>query len=167
MSKKVILSFACLIIISATTFAAGAHQFGLGVNYWELQDRQSGYDKDGFSYYGSYRYNPKLWGYMINLEHYPEDTLFRSSNEVWEPQAYALIGKWIYGAAGIGWRFGESKLPETPTYYLKAGLNFSIFPLLKVDINAQYKYQKLKEFDRDRDVSADAVTVGVALSMAL
>jgi len=167
MRKKITVLCVVCFITSLTTFAAGPHQFGAGINYWKLQDRPSGYDKDGFSYYGLYRYNPKLWGYEIDLEYYPEDSIFSDSDAVWEPQAYVLVGKWVYGAAGVGWQFGESKLPNAPTYYLKAGFNFSIFPFMKLDINAQYKYQKLKDFEEDKDVNVDAITVGAALSIAL
>jgi len=164
-TKILVLSIVCCIT-TLTAFAAGPHQLGAGINYWQLQDQPSGYDKDGFSYYGVYRYTPELWGYEIDFEYYPEDSIFSGSDAVWEPKAYALVGKWIYGAAGIGWQFGESELPSSPTYYLKAGFNFSFFPFLKMDINAQYKYQKLKDFESDKDVNIDAVVVGAALSFA-
>jgi hypothetical protein len=164
--RKTLLFILCFTT-GLTSFAAGPHQFGAGMNYWKLNDRPSSYDKDGFSYYGLYRYNRGFWGYEIDLEHYPEDSIFSNSDAVWEPQAYILVGKWIYGAAGVGWQFGESELPSSPTYYLKAGLNFSVFPFMKLDINAQYKYQKLKDFETDKNESVDAVTVGASLNIAL
>jgi hypothetical protein len=165
-----VLLTACFITTLATFAEAQEQvakvpkQLGIGINYWRLNDRPGRYEKSGFSYYASYRSLPSFWGYEINLEYYPEDTVFTDSDAVWEPQAFVIIGTEFYGAAGVGWQFGESNLPNSPTYSFKAGYNFDFLSFLKMDINAQYKYHKLKDFDSGKKIDANSFGLGAAIS---
>jgi hypothetical protein len=156
------------LVMASTSFAGKTHQFGLGVNFWDTTDEPIDYDSSGMSYFGTYRYTPGLWGIEANLEYYPEDSVYTDNDVVWEPQALFVIGSWIYGAAGIGWPIGDSEIANQPAAYLKAGLNLSILPLVKLDISGKYKYQRLKDFsDNNKKHTVDGFVIGASINIAL
>ena len=156
------------LAMSSTMLAAGPHQFGLGLNFWNTSNEPIDYDSSGISYVGTYRYTPGLWGVEANVEYYPEDSIYTDNDVVWEPQVLFVVGSWIYGAAGIGWPMGDNEIANKPAAYLKAGVNFSLLPFIKLDISGKYKYQRLKDFsDNNKKHTVDGFIVGVSLNIAL
>jgi hypothetical protein len=70
------------------------------------------------------------------------------------PQAYALLGGFIYGGVGIGYLYSDGEFAKNPTYALRAGLDI---PLSKIhlDVNANYRFSKW-----GGDFNTDLITVG-------
>jgi len=146
--------------MAAQNVLAGSHRLGGGVHY-NMSVKgliESGdFDKSGLSFLLSYQYAVenlplKLEG---NLELYPS-SLSPAGKTTIIPQAYLLLGGFLYGGLGIGLPYADGNFGD-PIYNLRAGLDF---PLSKIhiDLNANYKFV---DFDQLSNPDVDNITIGV------
>ena len=144
------------------------HQLGVGVHYWttvkniDVQD----IDKNGFSYLAMYQYHYGWVGIEADLEWFQKG-FGGASQDVYQPQAYLILGKVIYAAAGIGGYYSDGKLADNPFYAFRVGLDIPLLPILHLDINANYRFENWDDLSTEgKTVDTDTVTLGAAARLA-
>ena len=86
---------------------------------------------------------------------------------MYQPQAYLILGKIIYAAAGIGGYYTNNKLDDNPFYAFRVGLDIPLLPILHLDINANYRFENWDNLDTaGTRVNTDTVTLGAAARLA-
>ena len=143
---------------------AGEHILGIGANYWQtVDDIDFGeIDNSGLSTVVAYTYRPGgLIGFEFDVEYFGEG--FAGTNrDVISPQAYVVVGRNFYVAAGIGTNYSSDLEDEfsDPYYAAKMGINFSLLPHLGLDVNANYRFDAWGDLD---EVDTDTVFLGALL----
>lgn len=142
------------------------HRIGVGATYWVSLDDldEEGWDESGLGYLVTYQYRPTLLGIEAALEllpdHLGEDTL--------APQAYLVLGRTLYAAAGIGVLYSDSDFADKPFYAFKAGLDLEILPSLYLDLSANYRFSRREDLDDPaNDIGFDTVYLGAAVRLKL
>lgn len=155
----------CMVGGYSTARAESAHRLGGGVNYWvALDDIESDVDEEGFSYLISYQYRPELLGLEADVEFLPD----RFGEDAIAPQAYLVVGKALYAAAGIGIIHQDSDWADDPFYSFKVGLDLEILSGLYLDLSANYRFESKSELESsDTDIDTDTVFLGAALRFGL
>lgn len=147
---------------------AGRHQVGVGAHYWtSLKNIDvSGVDKNGFSYLLAYQYHYGWVGVEANVEWFQKG-FGGAAHDVYQPQAYLIVGKMLYAAAGIGGYYTDGKFADKPFYALRAGVDIPLLPLLHLDLNANYRFENWDDLGTGgKDIGADTVTLGAAARLA-
>lgn len=148
-----------------SAWAGSVHRLGGGVHYWVTVDDIDVNDVDENGYSLIFSYQNVGSGYFkfeadLGLQ---ESGYAGAKSTVWSPQAFFLIGKGIYGGAGIGINYSEGDFAERPFYALRVGFDLELLPHLFLDLNANYRFEKW-DFDRIKDdVDTDTVTLGAIL----
>lgn len=150
-----------------TALADSTHRIGGGVHYWVALDDIDGdnVDEDGYDLIFSYQYvNSGFFKIEADLGLHQEG--YAGAEEmVWSPQAYFLIGKGLYGGAGIGINYSNGDFAKKPFYALRVGIDIEVLPSLFLDLNANYRFENW-DYDRIKeDVDIDTVTVGAILRL--
>jgi hypothetical protein len=155
------------LMLSNTAFADSAHRLGAGIHYWvAMEDIDvEDVDENGYSLIFSYQYIPAgIFKFEADVELMQEGYAGADTN-VWSPQAYLLIGKWLYAGLGIGINYADSDFAEKPFYALRAGLDLQILPRIFLDVNANYRFENW-DFDKVKeDVDTDTVNLGAILRL--
>lgn len=147
----------------------GAHRLGVGAHYWQTIDNLKGHDidKDGFSWLASYQYRPGILGLGLDVE-WKDKGFAGSTKDVYEPQAYLILGHTLYAAAGIGGYYTDGEFAEDPFYFLRAGFDFDILPSIYLDIHALYRFEEWGDLENSNtDIDTDTITLGAAIRIAL
>ena len=138
--------------LGATESQAG---FGLGVHYLntvgDMKDAE-GFDSSAFGFLGGISFGASLINFEADVEWVPD---FALGNDLWQPQAYALIGNTIYGGVGIGIGYIGSDWMNDPFYALRAG-----FKIAMLDIFASYRFQKWDDLEGVDSDDLNSVTFG-------
>jgi len=166
----VLLSLVLLAAVATTAEARTKHRFGVGVHYWvtaddiEIEDA----DEDGFAWLVTYQLRPfPLFKFEVALEMLPED-LYGVTEQVYAPQAYAIVGGWIYAGLGIGGLYSDGDFYDDPFYAIRAGIDVPIFPRIHLDVNANYHFMEWDSINElDDQVDIDTVTVGAAVRIQI
>jgi len=155
-----------LFALAVDVRAENNNRLGAGVHYWtSVKDIDvHDVDKHGFSWIASYQYWPSLIGLEADVEWF-ESGYAGATRDVYEPQAYLLVGRTIYGAVGIGGYFTSSERGKHPFYAFRAGLNLELIPSLYADINANYCFQDWSELNSS-DINSDTITLGAVVRLA-
>jgi len=155
-----------LLVLAAGARADGARRLGVGVHYWTTVDDVSidNVDEDGVAWIASFQYWPTLVGVELAVESF-ESGFAGAGEEVYQPQAFVLVGGAIYGAAGIGGYYSDGEWSGDSFYVLRAGLNLELLPRLYLDINGNYRFEEWSEFET-ADITTDTVTLGAAARLA-
>lgn len=144
------------------------NQLGVGVHYWTTVKNidVNDIDKNGFSYLAMYQYHYGWVGIEADLEWFQKG--FGGANQdVYQPQAYLILGKVIYAAAGIGGYYSDGKLADNPFYAFRVGLDIPLLPILHLDINANYRFENWDDLSTEgKSVDTDTVTLGAAARLA-
>ena len=161
---RVVLVLFLLLAYPAAN-ASAEHRLGGGVNYWVmLDDIDDGFDDKGLSYLVSYQYWAGLLGVELDVELLPD----RLDETAVAPQAYLLVGKGIYGGAGIGIINSGGDFADKPFFALKAGVNLELLPSTFVDISANYRFSDKEDLNDDnKNIDTDTVFLGAAFRFAL
>jgi len=171
--KKNIIKAAIICTVLLTAFFAHAagqdHRLGIGANYWKaIKDIDTDdIDENGISWLATYQYTP---GNPLSLEIDVE--LFRegfagSTENVYAPQAYLIIGCKLYVGIGAGIYYCDGDFADDPFYALKAGLDIKLLPSVFLDINANYRFNEWEKLnDVISDVKSDTITLGAAIRVA-
>ena len=147
-----------------TGWAASGHRLGVGAHYWRaVKDIDvSEVKKDGFSWLGTYQYKPGWLGLELDVEWF-EKGFGGADKDVFQPQAYLVLGKALYGAAGIGGYYSDGKFKEDPFFAFRVGLDLEVLPVLSVDINVNYRFEKWDDLSAEgKDIDTDTITLGAA-----
>ena len=129
-----------------------------------LDDLDEDFDDNGLSYLVSYQYWAGLIGVELDVELLPD----RLDETAIAPQAYLLVGKGIYGGAGIGIINSDGDFADKPFFALKAGVNLEVLPSTFVDISANYRFSDEEDLDdNNKDIDTDTVFLGAAFRFAL
>lgn len=165
---KKILSVAVLMLLVSVVGQAQAaeHRIGVGANYWVAVDDidVDDVDDDGFSYLASYQYWPGLIGIEADLEILPD----KYGETAYAPQAFVLIGRAIYGGAGMGIEYRDSDFAEEPFFAFRAGLNLELLPGIWCDVYGTYRFNDSAELDNEStDIDSDTIFLGAMVRMAL
>lgn len=163
------------MILAVCGFVTGAraehHQIGGGVHYWrtidEIDDDDGDIDEDGFGFVASYQYRPGLLGLGIDVE-WKDKGFAGAPEDVYEPQAYLIVGGMLYAAGGIGGYYTDGEFADDPFYLFRAGLDLEILPAFHLDIHAIYRFEEWEQIDEEpTEVDTDTVTIGVAARIEL
>ena len=144
------------------------NQIGVGAHYWTTVKNidQNNIDKNGFSYLAMYQYHYGWVGVEADVEWF-KSGFGGSTKDSYQPQAYLILGKVIYAAAGIGGYYTDGKLADNPFYAFRVGLDIPILPILHLDLNANYRFENWNDLSTDgKKVNTDTVTLGAAARLA-
>jgi len=144
------------------------NQLGVGVHYWTTVKNidVNDIDKNGFSYLAMYQYHYGWVGIEAALEWF-QSGFGGASQDMYQPQAYLILGKVIYAAAGIGGYYSDGKLADNPFYAFRVGLDIPLLPILHLDINANYRFENWDDLGTEgKSVDTDTVTLGAAARLA-
>jgi hypothetical protein len=144
------------------------NQLGVGVHYWTTVKNIDVNDikKNGFSYMAMYQYHYGWVGAEADVEWFQKG-FGGASQDVYQPQAYLILGKIIYVAAGIGGYYSNNKLADKPFYAFRAGLDIPLLPILHLDINANYRFENWDALSTEgQSINTDTVTLGAAVRLA-
>lgn len=158
--KKAIGVLLALLFVSVFAMPAAAQEsrLGGGINYWRvIDDVDEDFDEDGISWLVSYQYCPsEMFRLEADLEIFPDGVLGRGDTD-YAPQAFAILGSWIYAAVGAGiYYFGDpiKDWADDPFYVLRAGLDLEILPdALHLDIYGRYQFTDWGDIDVDTDTA--------------
>ncbi len=145
---------------------AGNHRLGAGLHYWAAIDDidTDNVDEDGLAGIISYQYKPPtLIGFQFDLELADKELTGKSKME-YSPQAYVLIGNFIYAGVGVGTHYYDGEF-SNPFFGLKAGFLLELLPHIFLDINANYRFDNW-DYDAVReDIDTDTVTLGTIVRL--
>ena len=154
---------AALVWVGTANFSHAESRLGVGVNYWVTVDSVDvdDVDENGFSYYLSYQYRgDHLLGFQADLELLPD----RFGEDAWAPQAYLVLGKALYAAAGVGMVYTDGSFADEPFFALKAGFDLEVFSGIYLDLNVNYRFNDKTDLeDSDSDIDTDTLFFGAAL----
>ncbi len=144
------------------------NQIGIGAHYWTTVKNidADNIDKNGFSYLAMYQYHYGWVGIEADLEWFQKG-FGGTDKDVYQPQAYLIVGKVLYGAAGIGGYYTDGKLADKPFYAFRVGLDIPLLPILHLDINANYRFENWDDLSTEgKEIDTDTVTLGAAARLA-
>jgi len=111
------------MLASAGTASAG-HQIGGGIHYLatvgDIKDNPE-VDDSNFNFVASYKYSASLISVVADVEFVPD--YLGSDEMLYQPQAFLLVGGFIYGGAGVGFGYIDGEWFDDPFYALRAGVD--------------------------------------------
>jgi hypothetical protein len=163
-SAPLLLTLIALTWAAAARPAAAESSIGFGLHSWRTVDdlRSEGFGnlrRSGVSYLLSYQYSPAP---LLKLEldaEYFDKGFGGSSHYAIAPQAFVLVGSFVYGGLGIGTTYSKdfSNDFSSPFYAARVGLDLHLLPRIRLDVNANYHFHAFNEL---RGVNTGTVTVG-------
>ena len=158
-----LLALAAASVLLAWPAAAADHRIGGGFHYWKTIDdlADEGFDDiddSGLAQVLSYQYVPGgLIKLEIDLERFP-DGFGGSLDETYSPQAYIVVGSFVYGALGAGVLISDGFEDEVsdPFFAAKVGIDMLLLPKLHLDINANYRFD---DWNQLNEAETDTVTL--------
>jgi hypothetical protein len=121
-------------------------------------------DKDNFGVIGSLQFPASMLTLEANVEWISD--FIGSGHDLIEPSAYALIGKMIYGGAGIGIGHIDGDWQSDPFYALRLGVNIPIGNL-SGDIYGTYRFQSDEDLEELTGEDLDSATLAGVLRWSL
>ena len=132
----VIANLVVLCMLCSWGAALAGASIGVGFNYWHaMKDIDlKAFDRNGTSWFLTYQSRGEyLIGWEADLEMMP-DGFMASSEQVYAPQAYVVLGRSITAAAGIGGYYSDGSWADQPFYALRAGVEFMLIPKISLDV---------------------------------
>jgi hypothetical protein len=159
-----------VVAFSLVGIAANANanlRIGGGIHYLktlgDLKDTPE-FDEHAIGFLGAIKYASGLFTLEGDLEVIPD---YSGSGEImFQPQAYALIGKLIYGGVGAGVGYLGEFGWQDPFYALRAGVDF-IYGPVDLDIFASYRFQEAKDLSTATTDDLDSITFGALIYFSL
>jgi hypothetical protein len=163
-SAPLLLTLIALGWAAAARPAVADSSIGFGLHSWRTVDdlRSQGFGnlrRSGVSYLLSYQYSP---GALLKFEldgEYFDKGFGGSTHYAIAPQAYVLVGGFVYGGVGIGTIYSKDFTNDfsSPFYAARVGLDLHLLPRIRLDVNANYRFHAFNEL---RGVNTGTVTVG-------
>lgn len=172
-------TFGFVVFIFATLLCAprvwaGEHSLGLGWQFWRTVDGLPGagdvedVEDDGSSLVASYQYKPAgLFKFEIDVEYF-EDGFAGSTDTAIAPQAFVLVGGFVYGGVGVGVTISDGLEDEVsdPYFMARLGLEFDLLGPLSVDLHATYRFDDWEGLE-GIDLNTDTYTLGAVARIKL
>jgi hypothetical protein len=158
----------CGMLYAVEPAWAGDVRVGVGAHYWTAVDSvdADNVDEDGFSYYASAQF---AFSDYVKLEADVEwfDKGFGgATEEVYAPEAFLVLGDVLYAAAGVGVYYSDGDFADDPFYSFRAGLDIPLLPILRLDINANYRFENWDSLsDHTQDIDSNTLTLGAAVRL--
>jgi hypothetical protein len=167
--RSIMLVSAGLLVLAMSAFAENKNEssrLGVGAHYWLAVKNidVDNVDEHGLSWTASYQYWPTLVGGEVALEWF-QSGYAGADKDVFEPEAFLLVGDWIYAAAGIGAYRTDNDWGDKPFYMLRAGLNLNVLPHIYLDVNGTYRFEDWSGLSAS-DIDSDTITLGAAARLA-
>lgn len=166
MKKWILVLIAGALFASAPAWSEeGPHRLGVGAHYWVTLDSidNEDFDEDGLSWVATYQYRPGLLGLGIDIG-WKEKGFAGAPKDVYEPQAYLILGSALYAAAGIGGYYTDGDFADDPFYFFRAGFDLELLPSIHLDLHALYRFEKWDNLSESgTDIDTDTVTLGAAV----
>ncbi|MCB1182517.1 hypothetical protein KDM41_03715 [bacterium] len=149
-----------LAVLAASPAAAGA-KLGGGIHYLktvgDLKDVE-GFDDSAIGFMGSVAFDGPLLRLEGDVEFIPS---YAGTDELyWSPQAYAMIGQFIYGGVGVGvGHMGGGFGWQDPWYALRAGVRLGLGGL-DLDVFGTYRFEKFGDLEGVTTDDMNSVTLG-------
>jgi hypothetical protein len=168
MRRSLCLLVASLVLtgaLAAPALAAG--RFGGGVHYLktlgDIKDNDE-FDESALGFLASYQ----LDLLMLKVEGDVEWILDYggTGNALIQPQAYALLGDFLYGGVGIGISYFDGEWWTDPFYSLRAGVDFTLGGL-DLDAYALYRFHETEDFEGFEEQDLDSITFGAQIRFQL
>jgi hypothetical protein len=163
-NAPLLLTLIALTWAAAARPAAAESSIGFGLHSWRTVDdlHSEGFShlrRSGVSYLLSYQYSPAP---LLKLEldaEYFDKGFGGSSHYAIAPQAFVLVGSFVYGGLGIGTTYSKDFTNDfsSPFYVARVGLDLHLLPRFRLDVNANYHFHAFNEL---RGVNTGTVTVG-------
>lgn len=163
----------CLLVVSlvlagalaAPALAAG--RFGGGVHYLttlgDIKDDDE-FDESALGFLASYQHDFVILKVEGDVEWILD--FGGTGNALIQPQAYALLGDFIYGGVGIGTGYFDGEWWSEPFYALRAGVDFNLGGM-DLDAYALYRFQNTDVFENLEDVDLNSITFGAQIRFQL
>ena len=162
-----IVAALCVLFAATTSRAELGFRLGAGAHYvrtvGEIKDTPE-FDADAFNLVGAGKLGLGLVNFELDVEWLPD--YGGSSEALWLPEAFVLVGGLIYGGAGIGTGYIDGEWFDDPFYALRAGIDFPIGPV-SLDINANYRFMDTSVFDEVDNEDFDSITLGAIVRIGL
>ena len=160
-----ILIAASVIVFCVGTAHAAGRSFGAGIHYLRTlgdisEDDAISLKQDSFSLLGSMQNG--LGPITLDTEVEYIFDYIGTGNEMWQPSLWALLGKMIYGGAGIGIGYTDGDWQKNPFYALRAGVQLPLGGLA-LDGYASYRLQKNQELNDLTGEDLDSITFAALL----
>jgi hypothetical protein len=157
-------------VLFAWPAAAADHRIGGGFHYWKTIDdlEDEGFDEiddSGLATVLSYQYVPGgLIKFELDLEYF-EDGFGGSLEATYSPQAYIVVGSFVYGALGAGVLVSNGLEDEVsdPFFAAKLGIDMLLLPKLHLDINANYRFD---DWNQLNEAETDTVTLAALVRIS-
>jgi hypothetical protein len=168
MTQRICVALALCGMLFAGGAASAGVRVGAGAHYWTAVDNVDvkNVDEDGFSYYASAQV---AFSDYVKLEadlEWFDKGFGGSTEEVYAPEAFLVLGDVLYAAAGIGVYYVDGDFADDPFYSFRAGLDIPVLPRLRLDINANYRFENWDSLhDNTEDIGSDTITLGAALRL--
>ncbi len=167
----IVLAGLALFAGTVTNSVAGTkHRLGVGVHYWMASEDidSDNVDEDGFAWLITYQVRPMpLVKFEAALEMLP-DGFYGSDEQVYAPQVYVVAGGWIYAGLGVGMLYSDGDFADDPFYAVRAGIDVPVFPLIHLDINANYRFTEWDNIETlGENVDFDTITIGAAVRIQI
>jgi len=151
----------CLLAVAITTEAGT--RFGGGIHYLktlgDIKDAPE-FDENAIGFMGSVVFTRELLRLEVDVEAVPD---FGASGEMMlQPQAYGMIGDFIYGGVGIGIGHVDGDWQSNPFFALRAGVDF-LAGGLDLDVFASYRFQKAKDLEHLGSDDLNSITFGALI----
>ena len=159
-SRILLPALACIFILTAS--ADAGIRFGGGLHYLrtvgEIKDSPE-FDENSVGFMGSVLFTQTLLRLEADVEYIP---VFGIDKAMFQPQAYAMVGDFIYGGVGIGIGYIDGDWQSNPFYALRAGVDFFLAGL-DLDVFASYRFQKANDLENLGSDDLNSITFGVLL----
>lgn len=172
MAKSAGVWIATLVLAAgAVAPARGETLLGVGVHSWRTVSdvRREGFgniQRSGVSYLLSYQIHPiPLLRFELDGEYFPKG-FGGSAHSAISPQAFVLVGSFIYGGLGVGTIYSSSFSNNfsDPFYIARVGLSIHPLPRVHLDVNGNYEFHA---FNQLKGVSTGTVTLGALVRFKL
>jgi hypothetical protein len=147
MKRQIVSAVLGLAVLSTvvTSVQAIEHRLGGGVEFWTLTKNVAIHSvaDSGPAWIVSYQLQAlPLVSLEADVKFY--DKYFgqnggENDKEVLAPQLGLVVGKGIYGGAGVGILY-STEFADNPFYFVRAGVAFPIAPRLSIDLNLNYQF---------------------------
>ena len=163
----------CLLVVSLVLAGAlaapaqAAGRFGGGVHYLktlgDIKDNDE-FDEDALGFLVSYQFDAIVLRVEGDVEWIPD--YGGTGNALVQPQAFALLGDFLYGGVGVGISYFDGVWFNDPFYSLRAGVDFTLGGL-DLDAYALYRFHEGEVFEDFGQQNLDSITFGAQIRFQL
>ncbi len=144
--------------------ACAGHSLGVGVEYLrtvgDIKNQDKEFDVNDFGVLASYRYRAGLLGLELEAEWVPD--YGKTNKDLFQPQAFFLVGGLVYAGAGIGFCDLDGEWQKNPFYSLRAGVDLPL-GAADIDIFGLYRFEREEVIEHFGKSNLDAVTISALI----